>query len=70
MADTLNEYLTASNVRKRYGDISDMTLWRWLNDPKLHFPRPIVINRRRLFPRAELETWERARARRDQAVAA
>ncbi|ESY03654.1 hypothetical protein X753_21750 [Mesorhizobium sp. LNJC399B00] len=54
-------YLTAPQVLARF-QIADMTLWRWLQDEKLGFPRPLVINRRRLFLKAALIEWERTRA--------
>lgn len=54
------QYLTARQVLSRYG-ITDMTLWRWLRNPDLGFPRPTVINRRRYFAEAELTAWERQR---------
>jgi predicted DNA-binding transcriptional regulator AlpA len=57
----------ARDVLTRYG-ISDMTLWRWLKDSKLGFPRPVVINRRRYFYEAELIAWERARVSRRAVV--
>lgn len=55
-------YLPAKRVRERYGDCSDMTLWRWLNDPSMDFPRPLVINKRRLWKVDDLLAWERDRA--------
>jgi predicted DNA-binding transcriptional regulator AlpA len=54
-------YLTAPQVLARY-NISDMSLFRWLNNPSLNFPRPMVINRRRYFLEADLIAWERTRA--------
>ena len=53
--------LTAPQVRERFGDISDMTLWRWLESPTLGFPRPVYIQRRRFFDAAEIEAWEAKR---------
>lgn len=55
-------YVTAKQVLGRY-NITDMTLWRWLADDALAFPRPMVINRRRYFLDSDLVAWERARAR-------
>lgn len=55
-------YLPAQKVRARYGGISDMSLWRWLKDPRTGFPQPIRINGRRFWSVADLETWERERA--------
>jgi predicted DNA-binding transcriptional regulator AlpA len=53
------QYLPGRQVRDRY-HVSDMTLWRWMRSPKLKFPHPTVINRRRYWLLDELETWERA----------
>jgi hypothetical protein len=56
------EYLNSRAVRRRYGDVSDMSLYRWLHTEKLNFPRPTIINKRRYWRVADLEAWERARA--------
>lgn len=53
----------ARKTEQRY-DIADRTLDRWLADPKLNFPRPVIINRRRYFRIRELKEWERQRAAR------
>lgn len=60
-------YLTAGQVQTRY-KITSMTLWRWLRNEDLAFPRPLVINRRRLFKEAELVEWERRQAARKEAA--
>ena len=62
MVDPKSEYLPAPAVQARYA-IAGVTLWRWLRDPQMSFPQPLVINRRRLFRRAEIEAWERSRVR-------
>lgn len=51
-------YLTASQVRERYGDIADMTLWRWLRDPDLGFPQPEYRRRRRYWLAADLDAYD------------
>ena len=56
-----DSFLTAKQTRTRYGDVSDMWLWRRLHDDS-GFPRPIVINRRRFWRVSELIRWERSRA--------
>ena len=53
-------YLPAAAVRSRYG-VSDMSLWRWLRDPKLGFPRPMRINGRRFWKLLALEAWDKSR---------
>lgn len=57
-------YLRAAAVRARYGDISDMTLWRWLNSPKSTFPRPIYFGRHRFWGVEDLDVYDRACAAR------
>lgn len=56
-----NVYLTGPQVRARYGNVSDMTLWRWLRDPAMGFPKPTYINKRRYWRLSELEGFERSR---------
>lgn len=57
-------YETARQIRQRFGGISDMTLWRWLNDDRLGFPQPLVINRRRYFSVADVEAFQERQAAR------
>lgn len=57
-----HKLISASAVRDLCGGISDMSLWRWLADPELEFPRPIVINRRRYWREADMLAWLEARA--------
>ena len=54
--------IPAATVREFCGGISDMSLWRWLNDPALNFPRPIYISRRRYWRQADVLTWVEAQA--------
>ena len=59
-AATTTTYLSAAQVRSRYGGISDMALWRWLQDDTLRFPQPEWIRRRRFWREDRLAAWERA----------
>jgi predicted DNA-binding transcriptional regulator AlpA len=54
--------MSAKDVKELFGGISDMSLWRWLQDEKLDFPRPVVIQRRRFFRAAEIEAFIERRA--------
>ena len=54
-------HVPASAVRQLFGGISDMTLHRWLRDPNLNFPRPLVINHRRYWKRGAIDEWLAAR---------
>ena len=57
-------YLTAAQLRQRYGNVSHMWLERRLkNDPA--FPRALKLGRLRFFDEAELERWERNNAVQD-----
>lgn len=55
-------YLPAAKVRERYG-VSDMTIWRWVADTNLGFPRPRYFGRLRFWSIGELETWEHRQPR-------
>jgi predicted DNA-binding transcriptional regulator AlpA len=55
-------YLTSKQVCLRFGGISDMSLWRWLQNPELGFPPPMRIATRRYWRLADLEAWEQSRA--------
>lgn len=57
------KYLTARQVRARFGGISDMSLHRWLCNEALAFPKPIVIQRRRYFRLDDVEAFEANKAR-------
>lgn len=50
--------LPAVKVLERYG-VSQMSLWRWERDPKLGFPCPVRIARRRYFRLSDLLEFER-----------
>ncbi|KEP68010.1 prophage CP4-57 regulatory [Thioclava dalianensis] len=54
--------LPANAVRMMCGDVSDMTIWRWLHDAELDFPKPIYIARRRYWREAEVLAWLDAQA--------
>ena len=57
-----DEFVSAPTLERRYG-ISDVTLYRWIKDPRKRFPRPRYIGRRRYFPPSEIVSWERGLAR-------
>ena len=47
--------IQAATVRALCGDISDMTLWRWINERD--FPKPIYIARRRYWRESDVLEW-------------
>lgn len=50
--------LTSRQVRERYGNVSDMWIWRRLHEEGGTFPQPLVISRRRFWRLSELVAWE------------
>lgn len=49
--------LPAKEIRAMFGGVSGMTLWRWLHDESLGFPKPTVIRNRRYWDASEVETF-------------
>jgi hypothetical protein len=54
---TNGQLLPEARVSERYG-VSRMTLRRWDADPKIGFPAPIYIRKRRYRSRAELDAFD------------
>lgn len=57
---TNNNLIPARTVREILGNVSDMTLWRWLHDEHykdLNFPKPITIATRRYWKRINIESF-------------
>ena len=52
-----DQLIPAGRVREQCGDISDMTLWRWLANPEMNFPQPVYINTRRYWRRGDVTAW-------------
>ena len=51
-------YITAPQLRVRFGGRSDMWLWRLLNDEQANFPRPVMVRGVRYFQLLEVQQWE------------
>jgi predicted DNA-binding transcriptional regulator AlpA len=60
--DSVDVYLTAKQLRTRFGGISDMTIFRWLRDEQLQFPQPMVLNARRYWLLSDIQAWEQKHA--------
>ena len=55
------KFLTSTQVRERYGNLSKMSLHRWIAGGK--FPKPYPFNGRNYWKLADLEAYEREAAR-------
>jgi predicted DNA-binding transcriptional regulator AlpA len=53
-------FLSSRQVRERYGNVSDMWLWRRERDEASSFPKPLRINKRRFYRLNDLLAWERS----------
>jgi predicted DNA-binding transcriptional regulator AlpA len=49
--------IKAETVRELCGGVSDMTIWRWMADPALNFPKPIKVRIRRYWRESEVYAW-------------
>ena len=55
-------FLSTRQVRTRYGNVSEQSLWRWLRHETMGFPKPIYLSGRRYWKLQDLTAWERTRA--------
>lgn len=56
-----NRRIPVGEVRNLCGGVHAMTIWRWLADPKMDFPRPIYIGPRRYWKEADILAWLESR---------
>lgn len=56
--ETRTRWLRAKRVRERYDDIGEVTLWRWVNDPKSDFPKPVKRNGVRYWSELALDLYD------------
>jgi predicted DNA-binding transcriptional regulator AlpA len=51
------KYIPAAAVKRMFGGVSDMWLWRRLADPASGFPQPIYVGGRRFWREVDLLAW-------------
>jgi len=56
-----HQLISSKRVRAIFDDVSDMTLWRWQNDPELGFPKPIFVHRRKYWRESEIIDFIKSR---------
>jgi predicted DNA-binding transcriptional regulator AlpA len=52
------ELVPDTQVRREFGNITPMTLWRWETNPRLGFPKKIKIGDRNFRLRSEVEAYK------------
>jgi predicted DNA-binding transcriptional regulator AlpA len=57
MTEVADQLVPQPKVEREF-DRTSMSLWRWLRDPKLNFPRPVKIRNRNYWRRADLENFK------------
>ena len=62
MDDKQKRLVSSAAVRRRYGNLSGMSLYRWMTDPRLGFPKAIKIRERNFFYEHELDEFDRRMA--------
>src|SRR5437762_2543671 len=62
MDDEQKRLVSSAAVRRRYGSLSAMSLYRWMTDPRLSFPKAIKIRERNFFYVHELDEFDRRMA--------
>ena len=62
------KYLPTLGVAIRFGKCKK-TIARWVTDPMLGFPQPLVINRRWFFEIEKLKAWEAAQSAKSETTA-
>jgi predicted DNA-binding transcriptional regulator AlpA len=61
MSKRLKRLLNSRQVKERYGNVSDQTIWRWLRDERLGFPKPEQIRRRNYWDSDKLDAFDERR---------
>lgn len=54
-------YLSRTQVRQRYGGVTRVTIYRWVKNETLGFPKPITISTRDYWALSDLEAFERSK---------
>lgn len=61
--DSRHQLISKATVRALFDGVSDMTIWRWQNDPDLGFPQPVYVQRRCFWRRQEIIDFIECRPR-------
>lgn len=56
-APTADDPLLSSRMVRACFNVTDMTIWRWQQDPKVGFPPPIKIGDRSYWKSSTIEAW-------------
>lgn len=61
-----DDFIASREVRRMFGNVSEMTLWRWMRSETVQFPRPISISGKNYWSLGDLRRFrERCASRVD-----
>jgi predicted DNA-binding transcriptional regulator AlpA len=61
-----DDLVTSREVRRMFGGVSEMTLWRWMRSESVQFPKPITISGKNYWYLGDLRRFrERCASRND-----
>ena len=61
-----DDLVTSREVRRMFGGVSEMTLWRWMRSESVQFPQPISISGKNYWSLGDLRRFrERCASRAD-----
>jgi len=52
-----DDLVTSREVRRMFGGVSEMTLWRWMRSESIRFPRPISISNKNYWLLGDLRRF-------------
>ncbi|PRY85782.1 helix-turn-helix transcriptional regulator [Donghicola tyrosinivorans] len=65
-----DKLIKPETVRELCGGVSDMSIWRWLQDPELGFPVPVHISKNRYWFEVEVRAWINEQRRKSRSASA
>jgi len=52
-----DDLVTAREVRRMFGGVSEMTIWRWMRSETVRFPQPVQINNKNYWLLGDLRRF-------------
>jgi predicted DNA-binding transcriptional regulator AlpA len=52
-----DDLVTSREVRRMFGGVSEMTLWRWMRSESVQFPQPISISNKNYWLLGDLRRF-------------
>ena len=56
-----DDLLNSREIRRMFGGVCEMTIWRWTHSEQIGFPKPVQIGRRNYWRRGDIRRWREER---------